>query len=58
MEKTFTLDDFINHLKKSNQQKNNILRPSKGVVDNILNFSKSYHILKSDKDKCVEINLN
>jgi len=58
MEKTFTLDDFINHFKKTNQPKKNVLRPSKVVVNNILNFSKSYLVFKNKRGKCFEINLN
>ncbi len=58
MEKTFTLDDFNKYFKKSNQQKNNVLKPSREVVNNILNFSKSYCVLKNKKGKSLGFNLN
>ncbi len=43
-------------MKTKNEEK--IYSPSENVVNRILDFAKSYEVLKSTKTGCVELNLN
>lgn len=47
---------FYDHLLKVIDQYE--IEPSKEVTNNILNFAKSYRVLKSKKIKHIEINMN
>ena len=58
MEKTFTLNDFIEYSNNKKSKEKSYSKPSKQVLTNILNFSKSYKVVKTSSNKNYEMILN
>ena len=58
MEKTFTLNDFIEYSNNKKRKEKFFKKPSKCVIANILNFSKSYRVVKTSSNRNYEMILN